>query len=198
MARVIHYYAHPGHQFSHANRAMIDAADSVSDITRVDLYAEYPRHDIDIEREQARLLEHDVIVFQFPLFWYSAPSLVKEWIDLVLENGFAYGDGGDKLSGKVFMLATTMAGPQDAYSVEGYQNFPLRVFLSPFEQTANLTQMRFVTPYVLHSSLVADNAPHAQGFASLLEHLRDDRFDFDRAAKSDIITFDTLPLRARG
>ena len=45
------------------------AANGVDGVTHVDLYAEYPRHDIDIDREQTRLLEHQVIVLQFPLFW---------------------------------------------------------------------------------------------------------------------------------
>ncbi|MFK7891235.1 MAG: NAD(P)H-dependent oxidoreductase, partial [Granulosicoccus sp.] len=109
MVRVIHYYAHPGHRFSRANRRILAAADAVEGITRVDLYAEYPRHDVNIEREQKRLLEHQFIILQFPLFWYSSPSLVKEWIDLVFEHGFAYGEAGDKLAGKIMMLAVTAA-----------------------------------------------------------------------------------------
>ena len=51
-------------------------------VTFVDLYAEYPRFEIDVDREQARLLAHDVIVFQNPLFWYSTPAILKEWQDL--------------------------------------------------------------------------------------------------------------------
>ncbi len=194
MARLIHYYAHPGHRFSRANRAMAAAATPLEGITRVDLYAEYPRFDIDIDREQARLLAHDVIVLQFPLFWYSAPALVKEWIDLVLEHGFAYGEGGDELSGKSLMLAVTAAGPEAAYAPQGYQHFPLRTFLTPFEQTARLSKMRFLAPYVLHSSLKTDPAAHARGFATLLNALRDDRYDLERAERAEIVTHDTLPV----
>lgn len=94
MARLLVYYAHPGHRHSQVNRHMARAAERVAGITFVDLYAEYPRFDIDVEREQQRLLDHDVILFQFPVFWYSTPSLLKEWQDLVLEHGFAYGAGG--------------------------------------------------------------------------------------------------------
>jgi glutathione-regulated potassium-efflux system ancillary protein KefG len=194
MAKVIHYYAHPGQRFSLANRAMLRAARSVEGITQVDLYEEYPRHDINIDREQARLLDHQVIVFQFPLFWYSSPSLVKEWIDLVLEHGFAYGEEGDKLAGKSLMLAVTAAGPEAAYSPEGYQHFPLRTFLTPFEQTARLSKMRFLAPYVLHASLKSDPAQHADGFATLLGALRDELYDLDRAVQAEIVTHSTLPL----
>jgi len=194
MARVIHYHAHPGQKFSNTNRAMMRAASQVEGITRVDLYAEYPRYNVNTDREQARLLDHDVIVFQFPLYWYSSPSLVKEWIDLVLEHGFAYGAGGNKLAGKTLMLAITTAGPQDAYAPQGYQRHTLRTFLTPFEQTARLCKMQFAAPYVQYSALKTDAADHAAGFARLLQGLRDDRLDMRRALTAEVITHDTLPF----
>ena len=192
MARLLVMYAHPGQRFSRANAAMAKVARGVEGITFVDLYARYPRFDIDVDAEQARLLEHDVILFQFPLFWYSTPSLVKEWQDLVLEHGFAYGHGGTALAGKTLMLALTAAGPQDAYTATGYQHFALRTFLTPLEQTANLCRMRFAPPYVLHAALRAARdggiEPHAKGYGRLLNAIRDDRFDFDAAAGQDILT----------
>ena len=118
MASLLVYYAHPGHKHSIANRALIAEAQAVEGLSFVDLYAEYPRFEIDIDREQQRLLGHDVIVFQFPMFWYSTPSLLKEWQDLVLEHGWVYGAGGDKLSGKRVVLAVTAAGPEDALEHE--------------------------------------------------------------------------------
>ena len=88
--KLIVYYAHPGHRYSHANRDMVRAIEKIRDITFVDLYADYPRFDIDVNVEQQRLLDHDVILFQFPLFWYSTPSIIKEWEYLVFEHRFAY------------------------------------------------------------------------------------------------------------
>ena len=194
MAHVLHIFAHPGRASSRINEAQWSAAQAVEGITSVDLYALYPRYDIDIDAEQEQLLTHDAVVLQFPLFWYSSPALVKEWIDLVFEHGFAYGQGGDRLAGKSMMLALSASGPEDAYSADGYQGFPLRTFLTPFEQTARLCQMRFLAPYVQHRALLADPAPHAAGFAKLLRALRDDRLDLDRAAAAEILTHDTLPL----
>lgn len=199
MTHLIVYYAHPGHKHSHVNRYMARAAKSVNGITFVDLYADYPRFDIDVNVEQQRLLDHDVILFQFPLFWYSTPSILKEWQDLVLEHGFAYGKNGDKLSGKHMMLAVTAAGPEDAYTHHGYQHYPLRAFLTPLEQTARLCGMHFAAPYVMYASLRAPDAglvePHVQGYRQLLEAIRDDRYDFDAAGAMDVIGFDTLPVR---
>ena len=194
MVNVLHIFAHPGMTSSRINMAQWRAAQEVDGITSVDLYAENPRYVIDIEAEQERLLKHDVILLQFPLFWYSCPALVKEWIDLVLEHGFAYGEGGDQLKGKSLMLALSAGGPQEAYSPGGYQHFHLRTFLTPFEQTARLCQMHFPAPYVLHGALSADPVPHAQGFKRLLEALRDNQLDMARAIKTEILTHDTLPL----
>lgn len=194
MARVIHYFAHPGKASSRVNRALWQAASELKGITRVDLYAEYPRYDIDIDREQARLQAHDVIVLQFPLFWYSCPALVKEWIDLVLEHGFAYGEGGTALHGKALMLAISIGGPREAYRPQGYQHHELRTFLTPFEQTARLAGMQFLAPYALFSSLCTDPADHAAGFARLLAALRDDHLAFDRAGRTDLLSHEALPI----
>lgn len=201
MARLLVYYAHPGHRFSRANRAMRKSAETLDNISFVDLYAEYPRHNINVDKEQERLLAHDIILFQFPLFWYSTPSIIKEWQDLVLEHGFAYGSGGDKLTGKTMMLALTAAGPEDAYAPNGYQNYPLRTFLTPLEQTAKLCQMRFATPYVLHASLKAaesdEISKHAAGYRALLKAIRDDQYDFEDIAQQSIVTYRDLPMRER-
>ncbi|MFS4439546.1 NAD(P)H-dependent oxidoreductase [Paracoccaceae bacterium GXU_MW_L88] len=194
MATLLHYYAHPGDRFSKANRALQSASARVQGITRVDLYGEYPRGEINLDAEQERLRDHDVILLQFPLFWYAAPALMKDWFDRVWEHGFAYGDGGDALRGKWLMLAVTAGEPAEGYSAEGVQRHSLRTFLTPYEQTARVAQMRFAAPYVFHDALTGTPHPHAEGFARLLTAIRDDRYDFARAEAAEIITHDSLPI----
>ena len=41
----------------------------------------YPDFKIDVEAEQQKLLRADIIVLQFPLFWYSAPSILERWME---------------------------------------------------------------------------------------------------------------------
>ncbi len=77
-ARVLLLYAHPESQDSVANRVLLKPAMQLHNVTVHDLYAHYPDFFIDIPREQALLREHDVIVFQFPLYTYSCPALLKE------------------------------------------------------------------------------------------------------------------------
>lgn len=202
MARVLILYAHPGQKHSSVNvdlaRVGKDLSDARDDITFADLYAEYPRFNIQIEQEQARLVEHDAILFQFPIFWYATPSLLKEWFDLVLEYGFAYGAEGRALEGKLFLPVVTAGGAEDAYMPDGQNNFTLRTLLSPLEQTATLCRMRFIPPLALFSALKAREdgraAIHAQTYRHLLEALAEDRFDLEAAQSRDLLSDQDLPL----
>src|ERR1700758_1538417 len=111
-ARVLILFAHPALQKSRVNRQLIRAVQNLRNVTINDLYEEYPDFDIRVQREQELLLSHDIIVFQHPFYWYSSPAILKEWEDLVLEYGFAYGAGGTKLHGKLFLTAITTGAPR--------------------------------------------------------------------------------------
>ena len=183
--RVLVLFAHPSQEYSEVNRPMAEAAAKVDGITLVDLYAEYADFQIDIDREQQRLVEHDVVVFQHPLYWYSTPAILKEWQDLVLEHGFAYGSEGTALHGKVFLNALTAGGLEAAYRAEGYNHFTIRELLRPMEQTALLCGMTFLPPFAMFGARTAveeGRLPrHLSDWARVLEALRDDRLDIDAA-----------------
>ena len=70
-------------------RPLRDAAAANPRVTVHDLYEAYP--DFDIDAEQRLLEAHDIVIFQQPFYWYSVPPLIKQWCDLVLEHGWAYG-----------------------------------------------------------------------------------------------------------
>jgi glutathione-regulated potassium-efflux system ancillary protein KefG len=128
----------------------------MEDVTLHDLYQEYPNLDIDVKREQELVAEHDVIVFQFPLFWYSTPAILKEWQDLVLEHGWAYGREGNALKDKLFLCLVTTGGPQIAYRVEGFHKHTLNQLLSPLRQTGVLCKMKPLPPFVVHGTHVLE------------------------------------------
>jgi len=187
--RVLVILAHPVLERSQVNRRLADAVKSLPGVTLHDLYEVYPTLRINVKREQKLLEEHEAVVFQHPFYWYSAPALVKEWQDLVLEYGWAYGKGGDKLKGKLTLNAISTGGPQFAYRKDGYNRFTMRELLSPFDQTAHLCGMKFLAPFVLHSSLRVETdehlAPHAEAYRRLLEALRDETLDVERAMKAE-------------
>jgi len=145
--------AHPElHTSSRANQRLAKAATEHA-TTVHDLYTEYSSTAINVEREQQLLLEHDRIVFQFPIWWYSCPSLLKQWLDDVLAYGFAYGEGGDRLHGKEWGLAVTAGGTDFTYSPQGYNLYPLEQLLRPFEVTASIIGTSFLPIFVVYNSM---------------------------------------------
>lgn len=175
--KVLILFAHPALQKSHVNLRLGRAARALNGVTFHDLYEEYPDFSIDVEKEQRLLETHDVIVFQHPFYWYSCPALLKEWMDLVLEYGYAYGPRGTRLKGKLFLSAISTGGARAAYSREGQNHFTIEELLSPFEQTARLCQMRWLPPFVVHSALALGNSAEMDAlslvYASVLRGLRD-------------------------
>jgi len=183
--RILVLFAHPAIARSEVNAEMAKAASAIDGVTLVDLYWDYPTFEIDIDREQQRLLEHDVVIFQHPLYWYSTPAILKEWQDLVLEHGFAYGPGGDALRGKIFFSALTAGGAHEAYQKTGQNLFTIRELLQPLEQTANLCQMVYLPPFVMFKARSARDenrvAEHVRLWRQLLIGLRDRRLDLSSA-----------------
>jgi NAD(P)H dehydrogenase (quinone) len=98
----------------------------------------------DIAAEQEKLLWADTVIFQFPLWWFSMPAIMKGWIDRVYAWGFAYGVGehsdrhwGDRYGegtfvGKRAMLIVTAGGWAEHYSPRGI-NGPIDDILFPIQ-----------------------------------------------------------------
>ncbi|WP_087024874.1 NAD(P)H-dependent oxidoreductase [Thaumasiovibrio subtropicus] len=190
--RVLVLYAHPSQHRSEVNFPLRQAAQEVEGVTLVDLYYEYPNFDICIDREQKRLLSHDVVIFQFPLYWYSTPSILKEWQDLILEYGFAYGQEGTQLHGKPFLCALSAGGKAEAYRADGYNHFTIGELLQPLEQMANLTGMVYLPPFAIFGSRTAVEdkrvAGHVEQYRQLLHALVDDKVDIKAAQALPILT----------
>ena len=168
----------------------MSAVAELSGVTFHDLYEAYPDFDVDVKREQELLLEHEVVVLQHPFYWYSTPALVKQWEDLVLEHGWAYGTGGTALHGKRLVSAISTGGPQRAYCADGYNRFSIRQLLAPLEQTARLCGMEYLPPYVVfgtHRLGEEQIQGAATEYRRLIEALRDDRLNLDRARAHDCL-----------
>jgi glutathione-regulated potassium-efflux system ancillary protein KefG len=151
-----------------------------------DLYEAYPDFDIDVAHEQRLLEAHDVVVLQHPFFWYSAPAILKQWQDLVLEHGWAYGRAGTALEGKWTLNAITAGGGEDSYRREGGNRFEIGELLAPFEATARLCGMIWLPPFVVHGThrlSDAENAAHAEDYRRLLIGLRDGAIDATAARR---------------
>jgi glutathione-regulated potassium-efflux system ancillary protein KefG len=188
MKRILVIFSHPALQRSNANRQLLQAISTIEGVTVHDLYHHYPDMLIDVPREQALLSAHDIIVFQHPFYWYSCPAIMKEWLDLVLAYGYAYGPAAASLSGKQWLTAITTGGAPESYCHEGYHQLPLLDFLLPFQQTARLCGMQWLPPFVLHSfHQTADPAALRRGgddYRQLLCALRDEQLTPEQLAQA--------------
>lgn len=96
----------------------------------------------DVKAEQEKILWADMLILQFPLWWFTMPAILKGWVDRVYSYGFAYGVGehndmrwGDRygegtLAGKRAMLIVTAGGWEEHYSARGI-NGPIEDLLFP-------------------------------------------------------------------
>lgn len=170
---------HPVLHKSRVNRALMEAADGIDGIKCRLMYDLYPDFQIDIREEQEVLVQHDIIIWQHPLYWYSSPSLLKEWIDLVLEHGFAYGREGRALENKKVMSAISTGGRKHTYGSDGGLKYSIPQLLAPFEQTVSLCRMKYLPPFVTHGTHLLDEAhigKAAQDYTRIIEGLRDGAF----------------------
>jgi glutathione-regulated potassium-efflux system ancillary protein KefG len=182
--RILVLFAHPALHRSRINRRLIASIRDLENVTINDLYEEYPDFYINVKREQQLLVEHDIIVFQHPFYWYSSPAILKQWEDLVLEFGFAYGPGGTKLQEKLVLSAITAGGPLSAYQRDGYNYFTIRELLTPFEQTARFCGMIYLPPFIVSGALRVraeeEISAYSARYRRVVEDLRDDRIDLTR------------------
>ncbi|GGC77494.1 NAD(P)H-dependent oxidoreductase [Chelatococcus reniformis] len=134
----------------------------------------------DVKAEQAKLLWADVLILQFPLWWYTMPAILKGWVDRVFAYGFAYGVGehserhwGDRfgegtLAGKRAMLIVTAGGWGEHYAPRGV-NGPIDDLLFPINHG-----ILYYPGYEVLPAFVAYRADRLDdgGFAHVAERLR--------------------------
>lgn len=154
--QVLVLFCHPKAHRSRVNKGLVRAIRDLPGVTVHDLYEAYPDAAIDVAHEQALLSAHHTVVLQHPFYWYSTPPLLKEWLDVVLTWGWAYGKGGTALRGKRLASALTTGGGEDAYQHHGFNRFTIRELLAPMAQTAHLCGMAYLPPFVVHGTHMLD------------------------------------------
>jgi len=174
--RVLVLFAHPAFQGSRVQRRLLEAARATPGLTVHDLYEAYPDYEVDVAREQALLLEHDTFVLQHPFYWYGVPPLMKQWLDLVLEHGWAYGRAGTALVGRQAFSALSTGGGAGSYRPEGSNRYTIEQFLAPLEQTFRLCGVEWLRPFVVHGTHALDDddiAAAAARYGRVLAACRD-------------------------
>lgn len=145
--------AHPDLSHSRINAAWVAALAGRDGVTVRDIHALYPDGVIDVAAEQAAVRAHDRVIFQFPLFWFSVPPLLKAWFDRVLSYGFVYGPGGDALEGKAIGVATSTGGKAEAYRAGGQNGWTLDELLRPIQATARFCRADYLPIFTLNGAM---------------------------------------------
>lgn len=128
-----------------------------------DLYALYPTEHLsaaDIAAERAALSAAETVVLQFPIYWYSAPALLRTWTDDVYGDGWAYGgevaepgQPGRALAGKTFACAVTAGDYAYNYQPTGQVGFTMGQLMAPFAATHRYVGARFASePFALYAT----------------------------------------------
>lgn len=177
LAEIVVIAAHPALEHSRVTRRLLQAVSALEATRRGriavrDLYSLYPDYFIDVAAEQAALQRAKLVVWLQPIHWYSMPPLLKLWLDEVFSFGWAYGPGGTALRGKDLWLVASTGGPESSYHPAGYNRHFFDAYLTPYEQTARLTGMRWLPPLVLHAAHRVDDAAldeHARMFTTRLD-----------------------------
>jgi NAD(P)H dehydrogenase (quinone) len=138
----------------------------------------------DVKAEQEKLLWADLVIYQFPLWWYTMPAILKGWIDRVYSCGFAYGVGehnaeryGERygegrLSGRTGMLVVTIGGWSEHYSDRGIGG-PLEDVLYHMTHGAmHYVGMRVLPSYAMYKADRADDESYEAAVQALRLRLR--------------------------
>ncbi|AAY91989.2 flavodoxin family protein [Pseudomonas protegens] len=136
----------------------------------------------DIQAELDKLLWADLLILNFPVFWFSVPAMLKGWIDRVLVSGVCYGgkrfydQGG--LAGKKALVTLTLGGREHMFG-EGAIHGPLQDMLRPLLRgTLAYVGYDVLEPFVAwHVPYISQEAREAflHSYRQRLQHLADDQ-----------------------
>lgn len=136
----------------------------------------------DIRAELDKLLAADLLVLQFPLWWFGLPAMLKGWIDRVFVSGAVYGrtalyDQG-RLRGKRAVVCVTTGAPRAAFG-PGSLNGDMLDILAPLHRgVLGFTGMTVLPPCICYHVPYEGDAARA----AMLEAWRDHLAGLDRLA----------------
>ena len=120
---------------------------------------------VEVEAEIAKIESAELMIWQFPLWWFGLPAILKGWVDRVFAMGRTYGNGRiyetGKFRGKKALLSLTTGGPEAAYLADGF-NGDLDAILRPIQRgMLEFTGFSVLAPQVIYGPVRANDAQRA-------------------------------------
>lgn len=145
MKKILVVSGHTNLENSVANKAILEEFSKLFPNAEIDYLDQlYPDFKIDVAAEQKKLIDADIIILQFPIFWYHMPSIMERWMEETFTHGFSHGRTGNKLKGKKLIASFTTGAPKELYKKDGVMGYEIDEFLPSIKATSKLTQMDFV------------------------------------------------------
>ena len=130
----------------------------------------------EVEAEIEKIEAADLMIWQFPLWWFGLPSILKGWVDRVFAMGRTYGMGHiyetGVFRGKRALLSLTTGGPQESYTADGF-NGDLQAVLRPIHRgMLEFTGFEVLAPQIHYGPVRADAAQREAWLAAWAQRLR--------------------------
>lgn len=137
--------SHPDFEHSVANKALINAVSDIPGLTVHHLEKSERNGIFDLDREKELLRSANLIVWQFPLYWYSCPASLRDWQDQVL-SPIVYGSD-NFLKDKFVQIAFTAGSRESAFRAKDIIGYTPTEMLRPLQMTVNASGMRYLPPF---------------------------------------------------
>lgn len=129
----------------------------------------------DIAAEQEKIRRADLLILQFPIWWFGMPAILKGWADRVFARGFAYLPGRKydtgMFAGKTVLLATTTGTSADTYAPDGIDGDILAVLWPIHNGLLRYTGFTVLPPFVAYMPGRIDAAGRAGYLAAYRQRL---------------------------
>lgn len=130
----------------------------------------------DIETEIQKIEWCDLMIWQFPLWWFGVPGILKGWVDRVFAMGRTY--GGDRIygngvfKGKRAMLSLTTGGPPPAY-VKGGFNGDITAILRPIQRgMLQFVGFEVLAPQIIYGPVRLEQGQRTELLTAYAQRLR--------------------------
>ncbi|TNH06793.1 NAD(P)H-dependent oxidoreductase [Testudinibacter sp. TR-2022] len=169
MAKTLVIIAHPDLSKSLVNQRLADEIKKYPEEFTVHYLNEiYPDGNINVAAEQKLIERHQNVVFQFPIYWFSSPPLLKAWQDQVLTYGWAYGSKGNAFVGRKLALAVSAGAGEESYVKTEQGGNSMEEVLLPFQLSADYIKADYQSPFVFYGlDSTIDRASTAEELADL-------------------------------
>lgn len=149
--KTIVYIAHPNSAQSGSQQFLLSSGQMLTDVTFVDLHAEFEANGgFEPRAEQARLAQYQRIIVQFPLYWYQAPAILKQWMDTVFDMSASMRKLQQHLAQCEFGVVPIVGVAESEYQAGGREQRTMSELLSPYETFARYFGMRYLAPFAVY------------------------------------------------